>query len=388
MNNELKLEGDEASLRTQTSKQKSAPHTFRLQITLITSGSCFIMLEKVPTSSKTSSFYKPQTRWLLTELYVATLYESLVKDVQFCCYRRDCESSLVAANVDESLHVFILFRLHSWKMSRLLVKITSVDVTNTAGQRQTFRWLRQTDASLTSWIECHVSSDTWSHTPHQQLHTERVQSRRGEVLVWLLRSWTERRSFLGWICCSEATAVTQRRVWILLPAASLTFSRAASPPLSYHVMFDPRQKDSTEVWTEAEGEGSDSCCDASCEDVRSGGVGAPSSSTVSDWCHISSSQLPWSPLHSVIISLPCSHFLLWGENQPDSVASSSSSSIHLSTFQQRVRQILHVSPSLLVSPHGLRPSLLLQRFVWEVVLTSTPLLSSLSETCEVIISFL
>lgn len=35
---------------------------------------------------------------------------------------------------------------------------------------------------------------------------------------------------------------------------------------------------------------------------------------------------------------------------------------------------------LLVSPHGLHPSLLLQRFVWEVVFTSTRLLSSLSST--------
>lgn len=71
--NELKLEGMTrlSGLWTQTSKQKSAPHTFRLQITLITSGSCVIMLWKVPTSSKTSSFYQP---------------DMLTPHRTFCCY--------------------------------------------------------------------------------------------------------------------------------------------------------------------------------------------------------------------------------------------------------------------------------------------------------------
>lgn len=148
------------------------------------------------------------------------MFNFVATDATVKCYNISClTSTLVAANLDESLHVFIkniLLSLHSWKMSKLLVKITSVGVTNTAGRHQTFQWLKQTDASLTSWTECHTPSQTARHWTVQN---------RWEVLVWLLRSWTERRG------------------WILLPAASLTFSPAASPPLSYHVL----------VWSASEG---------------------------------------------------------------------------------------------------------------------------------------
>lgn len=140
--------------------------------------------------------------------------------------------------------------------------------------------------------------------------------------------------------------------------------------------FDPRQKDLTEVWTEAEGEGRIRfllwCIECGCS------VGW-SRCSFFFYCFrlVSSSQLTWSPLHSVIISLPCSHFLLWGENQPDSVAPPHPApSISPPSSSESDRS----SMFLLVSPHGLHPSLLLQRFVWEVVFTSTRLLSSLSWT--------
>lgn len=169
-----------------------------------------------------------------------------------------------------------------------------------------------------------------------------------------------------------------------------------SPSLRLHLLlfhttfwFDPRQKDLTEVRTEAEGERRIRfllwCIECGCS------VGW-SRCSFFFYCFrlVSSSQLTWSPLHSVIISLPCSHFLLWGENQPDSVASSSSSSIHLSTFQQWVRQILHVSPRLTSWPPSISPpseiclrgSFHLHTAALLAVLNPHP-----AETCEVIVSF-
>lgn len=107
------------------------------------------------------------------------MFNFVATDATVKCYNISClTSTLVAANLDESLHVFIkniLFRLHSWKMSRLLVKITSVDVTNTAGRHQTFRWLKQRDASFTSWTECHTPSPTARHwTSTEQMRSPRL----------------------------------------------------------------------------------------------------------------------------------------------------------------------------------------------------------------------
>lgn len=107
------------------------------------------------------------------------MFNFVATDATVKCYNISClTSTSVAANLDESLHVFIkniLLSLHSWKMSRLLVKITSVGVTNTAGKHQTFQWLKQTDASLTSWTECHTPSPTARHwTSTEQMRSPRL----------------------------------------------------------------------------------------------------------------------------------------------------------------------------------------------------------------------
>lgn len=197
---------------------------------------------------------------------------------------------------------------------------------------------------------------------------------------------------------SDESAAGRRQHWIRGEAGSCYLQRH-SPSLRLRLLlfhttfwFDPRQKDLTEVRTEAEGERRIRfllwCIECGCS------VGwSRCSFFFFFYCFrlVSSSQLTWSPLHSVIISLPCSHFLLWGENQPDSVASSSSSSIHLSTFQQWVRQILHVSPRLTswppsVSPPSeicLRGSFHLHTAALLAVFNPHP-----AETCEVIVSFL
>ena len=178
-------------------------------------------------------------------------------------------------------------------------------------------------------------------------------------------------------------------------AASLTFSPAASPSLHTRFWFDLCQRDLTQMWTEAEGE--DQISPAMHRvDVRSGGVGASSSSssTVSGSRHISSSQVTGSPLHSVITSLPCSCFLLWAETtwQRRLLLIQLRPSLHLPAVSHLHADrssmfLLHhpASPSLLLPPHGLLWSLLLQRFNWgSFHLLTTALLLR----CEDIISFL
>lgn len=303
------------------------------------------------------------------------MFNFVATDATVKCYNISClTSTLVAANLDESLHVFIkniLLSLHSWKMSKLLVKITSVGVTNAAGRHQTFRWLKQTDASLTSWTECHTPSQTARHWTVQN---------RWEVLVWLLRSWTERKSFLWWICSWEATALNQRRGCILLPAASLTFSPAASPPLSYHVL----------VWSASEG-----------FNWSADGGWRRKTDQISPVMH---RVWMFGRVESVLLllllfqtRLLLSVNLITSPLRHNLTSLFSFSTVRReSTWQCRLLLIqlhpslhlpaathLHADRSsmfLLVSPHGLHPSLLLQRFVWEVVFTSTRLLSSLSWT--------
>lgn len=61
------------------------------------------------------------------------MFNFVATDATVKCYNISClTSTLVAANLDESLHVFIK------NMSRLLVKITSVGVTNAAGSVKCF----------------------------------------------------------------------------------------------------------------------------------------------------------------------------------------------------------------------------------------------------------
>lgn len=195
-----------------------------------------------------------------------------------------------------------------------------------------FRWLKQTDASFTSWTECHTPSQTARHWTSTESSSDSSGAElRGRV-------------------SSDESAARRRLHWIRGEAGSCYLQRH-SPSLRLRLLlfhttfwFDPRQKDLTEVRTEAEGERRIRfllwCIECGCS------VGWSRCSFFFFYCFrlVSSSQLTWSPLHSVIISLPCSHFLLWGENQPDSVASSSSSSIHLSTFQQRLISTLTDPP--------------------------------------------
>lgn len=130
------------------------------------------------------------------------MFNFVATDATVKCYNISClTSSFVATDLDESFHVIIKSFLlslhsHSWKTSRRLVKFTSSADTRLLSVKR-FCALKQTGVSFTSWTVRHVSTDTWSHTHPAAADTEPVQSRRWEVLVWLVGAEvSDRKRFL------------------------------------------------------------------------------------------------------------------------------------------------------------------------------------------------